>query len=370
PIGTKVAAEGVVTVGTGPFGTRVFYVQDASSGIMAFFNPSGTAVTVNLGASIRVVGTVNQFGGELEIDSVAVSVLGTGTVPTPRALSGAQINARTFEGELARVSDAEIISVPGGTGASFNVAARDLAGTDFTIRVAGAGTGLTRSSFVVGRRYNATGILGSFSGVAQLKPRATTDLEAASAAISIAEVKARPIGTKVTAEGVVTVGTGPFGTRVFYLQDASGGIMAFFNPSGTAVTVDLGARVRAAGTVNQFGGELEIDSVAVTVLGTATVPTPRTVTAAQMIARTFEGELAKLENATVTSVPGGTGSSFNVTVTASTGESLTVRVAGSGTGLTRSSFQVGARYDFVGILGSFSATAQLKPRSTADLIQL
>jgi len=144
---------------------------------MAFFSPSGSAIPVALGDSVQVTGVMNQFGGELELDSIVVTTLRTGaTVPAPRVVTGAQVDARAFEGELQRVNDVTVLSVQTGTSAAFNVTVRDPAGTEFVVRVGGAGTGLTRVSFTVNNHYDIIGVLGSFNGAAQLKPRSTADV--------------------------------------------------------------------------------------------------------------------------------------------------------------------------------------------------
>jgi hypothetical protein len=121
------------------------------------------------------------------------------------------------------------------------------------------------------------------------------------------------------------------------------------------------------GRIDVFSGEVEIVSPVVTRLGTAPVPAPRPVTGAQLVARTFEGQLARVDGAVVTAVGGGTGASYNVTFRAPDGTSFTVRIEGA-TGILRSTFTVGRTYDVVGVLSVFNTTAQLKPRSAADLI--
>ena len=51
-----------------------------------------------------------------------------------------------------------VVTVPGGNGAAFTVTT--VSSTDDTLQicVAGTATGLTRASFIVGERYNITGI--------------------------------------------------------------------------------------------------------------------------------------------------------------------------------------------------------------------
>jgi DNA/RNA endonuclease YhcR with UshA esterase domain len=177
---SEVLVQGVATVGTGILGattTTTLYVQDATGGIMVFA-PTGT--TVNTGDRIRVTAVLGHFGRELQLGTsanrAAVEELGTGTLPTPRVVTGAQVAARTFEGLLARTENVEVANVPTGTTAAFDVTVRHPDGQQFIVRVMGAGTGLTRANFTVGQRYDVTGLLGSFNDNPQLKPRSPADV--------------------------------------------------------------------------------------------------------------------------------------------------------------------------------------------------
>jgi DNA/RNA endonuclease YhcR with UshA esterase domain len=375
PLDVAVVVEGVVTVPQGAFRSDNMYIQDATGGILVFGVPAGAGYA--LGDSVRVSGTMSQFGGQRQIVQPTAERLGTGTVPAPRTLTGEQVNALTFEGQLARVPSAEVVSVGGGTGAAFNVTFRDAAGTEFVVRVSGAGTGLTRANFTVGEQYNVTGVLGSFNAVAQLLPRAPNDIGPATddGTTTIAQVRQRALAgdsTEVVVQGVATVGTGILGattTTTIYVQDATGGIMVF---AAAGTTVETGQRVRVTAVLGHFGRELQLGSSAnravVEDLGAGTLPAPRTVTGAQIVARTFEGELARVENVEVVTVPTGTGAAFTVIVRDAAGVEFELRVAGAGTGLTRGNFVVGQRYDMTGLLGSFNDAAQLKPRSAADIV--
>ena len=69
----------------------------------------------------------------------------------------------------------------------------------------------------------------------------------------------------------------------------------------------------------------------------------------------------------VVAIGGGTSNGFNVTTVSATDDTLTVRVNGLATGLTRASFTVNERYNIIGILTQFNGTAQLKPRFASDV---
>jgi DNA/RNA endonuclease YhcR with UshA esterase domain len=337
------------------------------------FGVDTAAIKPQPGARVRVIGRMIAFNDELEIIQPTVTSIGTAAVPSPRPVFGSQINAFLFQGELARAENVTVVSVATGTSSSYDVRVRDISGTEFVVRVAGIGANnIPRTFWTVGNTYNVVGILNRFRTTAQLAPRSPADVTAGIPVQTIASVKTQPIGTRVTVAGVATVGasaTAPFGARTFYIQDATSGAMIFFSPSASAVVVNAGDSVRVSGVVNAFSGEFEVDTAQVTTLRTgATIPAPRVVTGAQIAARTFEGELVRTNDVEIVTVPTGTGTTFTVVARAADGTEFQVRIANANTGITRSNFTVGARYDLIGILGSFNGTAQLKPRTTADII--
>jgi hypothetical protein len=199
--------------------------------------------------------------------------------------------------------------------------------------------------------------------------------------IPISQAEARPVGSSVSVEGVVTTtlgeftstGTPPVGN--IYVQDPTGGIQVFGIPVSEGLVP--GDSVRVTGTIGTFSGEVQITNPGVTVtkLGTVPPPAPRLVTGAQLASRNFEGMLVRVNELTVTNVGNQSTptSSFNVTVTAPDGSAFTVRVEGR-TNLERPAFTVGETYNITGIASAFTSggttVEQLKPRSTADVVRV
>jgi hypothetical protein len=264
---------------------------------------------------------------------------------------------------------------------SFNVGATAPDGTSFTVRVEGR-TNLERTAFLVGETYNITGIGTAFTSggvtVEQLKPRSTADVVRVSP-LTVAEIKALPVGTEVTTRGVVTTtlgeftstGTPPAGN--LYVQDRTGGIQVFGVPVSQGLVP--GDSVTVSGTLGLFSGETQITTpnLTVTRVGAGTVPAPQVVTGAQLASRAFEGSLVRVNDLTITTVGAQSTatSSYNVTAQAPDGTTFTIRVEGR-TNLERAAWTVGSVYDVVGIASAFTSggttVEQLKPRSTADLI--
>lgn len=363
PTGTTVVFEGVVTVPQGAFRTDNAYVQDPSGGVQVFGIPAELGLAA--GDSVRVVGVRGEFNGQPQINNPVVTEIGTGTVPAPRVVTGAQVNARTFEGQLVTVPGATVTAVSGSaTSTAYNVTLSDAAGTSFVLRVSGSGVGIPQTFFTVGQKLNVTGVLGSFRGTAQLLPRSAADVSAVAAPTPIATVRAQEAGSAALATGVVTA---RFGSSI-YFQDATGGIMVFLGSGNTTVYAP-GDSITVEGTVGAFNGEVQLTSPTVTRLKTdAAIPAPRLITGAELVAKTYEGQLARVENVTVTAAPT-SGTSGNVTATAADGTTIVIRID-SNSGIPVTTFTVGSRYNVTGVLGQFRGTAQLKPRSTADVAAL
>ena len=201
------APPGVFTSGTGGVNSEI-WVQDTTGGIAAFPVPTADSATLRLGTRVEVMGPVTLFSGQRQIGRAgaapSIRVRTGGSVVAPKANTAAEARALTDEGRLITVSGLRVDSVPGGTGGAFTVRTVSSTNDTLQIRVAGTATGLTRSSFIVGERYNITGILTQFNGVAQLKPRFATDVVqivvAPVARIIINEIMANPSATNDAGE--------------------------------------------------------------------------------------------------------------------------------------------------------------------------
>ncbi|HSJ08585.1 MAG TPA: SdrD B-like domain-containing protein [Longimicrobiales bacterium] len=389
PLQTGVAVVGVVTVGNGVLSGSQFYVQDATGGILVFGSITPGTQT---GDSVRVVGAMGAFSGESQIvaptgGSLSVERLGTGTVPAPRLQTVPQLLTGDTEGELVKVPNVEVVSVSGSaTSSSYNVVVKDAAGTTMTIRVAAGTVGIPQPTWEVGRRYDVTGLVSMFNSVPQLKPRSLADVEARSAGTPIGEVRAMAFadsaGTRfdtVTVEAVVTAAQRNFGStsstsQSAYAQDGTGGILLFGIPADA--NLEVGDSIRVTGAIDWFGGELEVarfsssSLLQVETLGTGTVPSPRTISGEQMLARTFESQLVRLGNVQVDSI-GSVSSSggYTVWVLTADGSRVQVRIENSGIGIPASSWTLGDYYTITGLLSRFGGhTSQLKPRSAADVV--
>lgn len=169
-----VVVRGVVTAGQGTFRSDNAYIQDRSAGIQVFGVPSSLGLVP--GDSVEVTGELDTFSGERELVSPSVVVLGTGTVPDPQLVTGAEIlSDGDLQGLLLQVEDVEVLSVSITGGDDHNVSVRDANGDVFLIRVEQE-TGIPSSTWQVGQTYDVVGVLGAFSDAPQLKPRSPADV--------------------------------------------------------------------------------------------------------------------------------------------------------------------------------------------------
>ena len=186
-IGDITAPPGLFTSGTGGVNSEI-WVQDTTGGIAAFPVPTADSAILRLGVRVEVIGPATISSGQRQIGRSAaaptIRARTGGSVVAPKAISAAEARALTDEGRLVTVSGLQVDSVPGGTGGAFTVRTISAANDTLQIRVGGAGTGLTRASFVLGERYNITGILTQFNGTPQVKPRFATDVQEAAAGVA------------------------------------------------------------------------------------------------------------------------------------------------------------------------------------------
>lgn len=191
--------------------------------------------------------------------------------------------------------------------------------------------------------------------------------------IPIAEARARAVGATVAIVGNLTVRPGRFTSgsggvnSEIWVQDATGGIAAFSVPTADSAQYRLGDQLEITGTRSVFSAQSQVTVTRVRNLGAGTPVVPVAQSASQANSLQRDGQLVRVPNLTVVNIPTGTGAAFTVLATDAAGDTLQLRIAGTGTGLSRASFTLGNRYNVTGILTRFNAIAQIKIRDAADL---
>jgi len=177
PLAAPVTVAGIVTARQGTYRNDNIYIQDPTGGMQVFGLP---ALNLQIGDSIEVSGILGQFGGELQVINPIVAPNRTATTaPAPLERTTGAI-ATTVTALGARAPDVGRLLVVRratvGTFASGNAVINDGSGA-IQIRLDGNAAGaIPTSTFVAGRCYDVTGILGFFNGTPQLKPRMLADV--------------------------------------------------------------------------------------------------------------------------------------------------------------------------------------------------
>ena len=187
-----------------------------------------------------------------------------------------------------------------------------------------------------------------FGGTAPEEPENPTDV------ISIADSRARTIGSTVTIKGVVAANL----KNTISVQDATGGIAV--RPA--SLDVKIGDEVTLTGTLADYRGLLQLDGATI-VAKTEAVGAPKAleITGAEVIEEN-ESELVTVKQIEIIDVQDG-GAWANYRVTDGTTEFI-VRDETNELGLV-----VGNTYDSItGIVQQFDSAYQVIPRSVQDIV--
>jgi len=366
PDGGAVEVEGVVLAdqGTYDFQGRDTYIQDGTGGVRLWALDGDLGLEV--GDSVRVSGAMGTFREERQLNVTTLTVLGTGTVPAPRPVTGAEINSFEFDGQLAVTGAVVVVEVQVGAGGfgDHNVTVEDEAGDTFVVRMESPNE-IPPEFWEEGDVHVVTGVLGRFFDDGQIKPRGFSDVVQP---VDIAEARAAPDGESVLVEGVVLAdqGTYDFRDRDTYIQDGTAGVRLWGLDGDLGL--EAGDSVRVSGSMGTFREERQLEVASVTVLGTGTMPVPREVTGAEINGLEYDGQLAVTGVITVVEVQVGAGGfgDHNVTVEDEAGDTFVVRVE-SPNEIPSDYWEEGASYVVTGVLGRFFDDGQIKPRGFDDV---
>jgi DNA/RNA endonuclease YhcR with UshA esterase domain len=368
-MGSTVVIQGIVTW-VPSFDSRTLFLQDVTGGINLFdfdlgdFEPGGG---FQMGDLVKVRGTIGAFRGETQISGIeSLDVVANVAVPSSTGAMAAEINVGEFQGVLVSITGT-VVSVDVLSFGNQAVTLSDAVGTEFSVYV-DSRTGVTEAAWVVGETYRVSGVVGADDRndpAARVEVRGLFDVVATSpGTVSIAEARGM-MGETVTVEGVVSR-LPSWDDRAAFIQDGSAGIGLF---SFALPPVAPGDRVRLTGEVSAFGGELQIGPDELNVLEQVAVPEPIDVTAAQVNAGLFQGQLVRTMGTVVTVEVVNSFGTQEVMIQDGSGESFRVRVDNR-TGLTEADWTVGGTATVVGVLGFFDGNdpgAQLEVMNSDDV---
>ena len=355
PEGTVVqlASVAITAVDTQAPYTGDVYVQDgtgAGSGLRLYTpqrGDGGQIADLKLGDNLKVVGQVKNWAPAAgfpdgktvkELVNATITLLGPGTPPPATIVTASGVTtppgAEGWEHVLVQVKDVKVTKAVNSYG-EFEVTGGLVVDDELFAHVPAVGDCLT-----------ITGISAYFYNY-RLLPRTAMDLQPSTACPGPATLSIKDIqnetspnhpteGSQVTVTGVVTAvdsTKNSYGDyEGFFIQDVAGGpysgIYVYHKwTDAAAQKPGLGELVELTGTYQEYGSASgtvsELSSVSWTVKGSATVPAPILVSAADMAAggataEAHEGVLVQVDNITVGSYfadSGGTQIGFADSVT-------------------------------------------------------
>lgn len=374
PIGRKVQVEGIALNAWVAFGDSTISLTDGSSTIRALrVRPNVSSLA---GDSLRMVGTVAMFNGQVVLTSVDATVLSSGAAPpaarTLTTAAAATANNGALDASLVQVRNASILSVRSNLDGDLVASVNDGSGP-VDVTVPSHSGGITQlNNFTAGALLDATGILVPVAGGGgwTLRPRINADIKTSFRTVTIAQARNEAIGKTIQLEGVALNGfRGVYADSAIHIYDPTGPLrMIFVHP----LSIFTGDSLRVIGTVAMQNGQVVLSGVLPQVLATGIqVPAPRVVTAAVANSAdngNLDAALVKVTGAvikadTLDPVTG----NFAMLVDDGSG-SLNVVVDRS-LGLATSRYTVGATLDITGLLvpAPGGAIWMLKPRAGGDL---
>lgn len=281
-------------------------LQDATGGIVVRFTdfhnlPLGTEIEVNVSGQ-----ELSEFSGLLQVNNVPllnVTDLGTGTLPTPREATIAEItaNAEEWESTVVKVIDANI------TGGS------DFAGSRTVTDATGSIPMFTRNSASFANDALPSGnvelvaLVGDFNGV-QLNMRNGDDVTGGGMTgggdpiqMDIMELRdlfeggasAAPNERKIRGVVISDTDNGNLTGRNLVIQDGSGGIVIRFEDIHSFALGEELEVVVSGEELSEFNGLLQVNNVpndSAVSFGNGTMPDPRVATVQEVLDNSEEWE--------------------------------------------------------------------------------
>ena len=411
--GYAARVRGTVTASGFSAGTNDDYIQDATGGVNVYRSTDTlTAFTTAVpGQLVEVNGLIGFNGGRLRLDITesvektsspyGIVVLSTNAAPAPQTMTIAALNANpeAFEGQFVSIEHCTITSgtIPG-TPQAVDAFVTIADGTGSFVMKIDHDTdveGFTPASpFTVAGIVQQDDFLRPFDSGYDITPRSRVDLGAAAPApaplLTIAEARVDQVsnvdGTagadfvpdrlnqEVRLRGTVASIDFRGGNGIeYYVQDATGGI-DLFHGSLNFGPFAIGDTVEAIGTVTQFFGLTELSVSSVSLVSHDAAPAPQTITLAALAAgggEAFEGQLVRVEGATIIDTYPVSGSSKAVAIADATGTGQIF--VDSDTDIDGTAKPAGT-VSITGLLGQHALAApfdnsyQIVPRSLADIV--
>lgn len=196
--------------------------------------------------------------------------------------------------------------------------------------------------------------------------------------ITIAEAEARPLGSPVTLQGLITSFPGQIEAGYTYIEDATGGIR-IFDSALAGRGLEIGDRIEVSGTISAFNDDLQITAVTLNAVEeNVATPEINTVTTARIAAAgtppsaPLQGTLVRVTGARLTTGFGQGGLNIQNGLIDDGSGAVQIRIEDgvADRNTLNSLMTVGRCYDITGVVGNFRGSAQLFPRATTDIVEV
>jgi DNA/RNA endonuclease YhcR with UshA esterase domain len=187
--------------------------------------------------------------------------------------------------------------------------------------------------------------------------------------VSIAEAEKMSLGSDITIEGSVTVGSGTFRSSFddegFQIEDKTGGMYIAIK---TDLHLKIGQRVRLIGKLNKtpLGFPIiETEESLVHILPNTRLPKPLR-SATGKVTDSIVGRLIRISGTVSKPVEEVAPYGFRVSINDGSGE--IIAYISTSTNISPKRFAAGQKVELTGVAGKFKSRYQIYPRSTADVL--
>ncbi|MCI4668887.1 MAG: plastocyanin/azurin family copper-binding protein [Bacteroidia bacterium] len=365
-----------------------FYMKDNTGGINVFNFNDVSGYQVNVGDSIHVVGSIDQFNGLIEIIPDSIALISSGnSIGLPEITTTID---DSNEGNYIKLQKVYLLDTTQWTnsGSGFNVQVSN--GTDtFVVRLDDESFGYNLQAPRPTDTLNFSGAASQFDGSGspfntgwQLLPSTVDDVVLLNSeclpVYPIATVHkedatsgvADSLGVACELRGVVTSVDYDGNNGIsFYIADNTGAINIFNFNDVSAYTVTLGDSIHAVGAIAQFNGLVELipDSIELISQGNSFDTTVVT-----SFGESNESFLATIEGYSIVDIAQWPTSSDNVQFTNGT-DTIIVRIDSDTDILGNAPPMAGVVYNITGIINQFDGNApflegyQILPRFHTDI---
>ena len=196
--------------------------------------------------------------------------------------------------------------------------------------------------------------------------------------IEIEEAEARPLGSPVTIQGIVTSFPGQMDPGYTFIQDATGGIR-IFDSGLEGRGIEIGDRIEVSGTMAAFNDDLQLTGVTLNATEKdVAAPEVQSVTTATIAAagsppsNPLQGRLVRVTRARLATGFGQGGLNIQNGAIDDGSGAVQIRIEDgvADRNTLNSVMKVGSCYTVTGAVGNFRGTAQLFPRATTDIVEV